>query len=155
MTPDATPRRQFQFQAQGFAGSRIDQPAPSAHLSPPMATSPFAGYAPGPGHDELLAGDGVMRPHWRALSDWFATLGEGEFAGRRDQARRLIRENGVTYNVYGAGQGRSRPWQLDPLPLLLPAAEWTALAAGVAQRARLLDAVLADVYGQQRLLQRQ
>ncbi|HEY5808821.1 MAG TPA: circularly permuted type 2 ATP-grasp protein, partial [Povalibacter sp.] len=67
-------------------------------------------------------------------------------------ARRLIVENGVTYNVYADPQGRDRPWQLDILPLVLPAAEWQTIAAGVAQRARLLNGLLADIYGPQRLL---
>jgi uncharacterized circularly permuted ATP-grasp superfamily protein/uncharacterized alpha-E superfamily protein len=66
--------------------------------------------------------------------------------------RRLIIENGVTYNVYADSQGRDRPWVLDPLPLLLTAAEWREIELGVVQRARLFDALLADLYGAQRLL---
>ena len=66
--------------------------------------------------------------------------------------RRLIIENGVTYNVYADAQGRDRPWMLDPLPYLLTAQEWHSIEAGVAQRARLLNAVLADLYGPQQLL---
>src|SRR5260221_1323150 len=67
-------------------------------------------------------------------------------------ARRLTLENGVTYNVYADSQGRDRPWVLDPLPLLLTAAEWREIELGVVQRARLFDALLADLYGAQRLL---
>ena len=47
-----------------------------------------------------------------------------------------------------------RPWQLDPIPLLIPPAEWRALEDGLIQRARLLDLILADLYGPQRLLER-
>ena len=47
-----------------------------------------------------------------------------------------------------------RPWQLDPLPLVLDEREWATLEAGVVQRAELLDAVLADLYGARRLLAR-
>jgi len=68
--------------------------------------------------------------------------------------RRMIIENGVTYNVYADAQGRDRPWILDPLPYLMSAAEWQAIEAGVAQRARLLNAVLVDLYGRQELLAR-
>src|SRR5439155_1303171 len=64
--------------------------------------------------------------------------------GRRwSSAERLNRENGVTYNVHGAAEGRHRPWELDSLPLLFPAAEWETLAAGIVQRAQLLDTILA------------
>jgi uncharacterized circularly permuted ATP-grasp superfamily protein/uncharacterized alpha-E superfamily protein len=67
-------------------------------------------------------------------------------------ARRLIVENGVTYNVYADSQGRDRPWVLDPLPILLTAEEWLEIEAGVVQRARLFDALLGDLYGPQSLL---
>jgi uncharacterized circularly permuted ATP-grasp superfamily protein/uncharacterized alpha-E superfamily protein len=103
-------------------------------------------------YDELLDGRGHVRPHWRPLID--ALTGDGAELARRgvEQARRLIVENGVTYNVYADPQGRDRAWVLDPLPVLLTAAEWEDIEAGVAQRARLFDALLADLYGPQKLL---
>jgi len=103
-------------------------------------------------YDELLDSAGDVRPHWRPLID--ALAGAGEEAVRRgvELARRLIVENGVTYNVYADPQGRDRPWALDPLPILLTEAEWREIELGVAQRAQLFDALLADLYGPQRLL---
>jgi uncharacterized circularly permuted ATP-grasp superfamily protein/uncharacterized alpha-E superfamily protein len=79
---------------------------------------------------------------------------DGAAAVRRgaELARRLIVENGVTYNVYADSQGRDRPWVLDPLPILLTAEEWLEIEAGVVQRARLFDALLGDLYGPQSLL---
>ncbi len=71
---------------------------------------------------------------------------------RWEKARHLIHENGVSYNVYGDPRGMERPWSLSPVPVLIAAEEWSALAAGVAQRARLLDLLLADLYGEQRAL---
>jgi uncharacterized circularly permuted ATP-grasp superfamily protein len=103
-------------------------------------------------HDELLGSDGAPRPHWMRFAEALGRLGPQELARRWEQARRLLRENGVTYNVYGDPRGTDRPWELDPLPLLLPADEWSALEAGLAQRAQLLNLVLADLYGPQRLL---
>ena len=103
-------------------------------------------------YDELLDHERAVRPHWRPLIDRLA--GDGAESVRRgaELARRLIVENGVTYNVYADPQGRDRPWVLDPLPLLLTGAEWHEIELGIAQRARLLDALLADLYGPQRLL---
>jgi uncharacterized circularly permuted ATP-grasp superfamily protein/uncharacterized alpha-E superfamily protein len=103
-------------------------------------------------YDELLDGSGGVRPHWQPLIDRLAS--DGPEAVRRgvDLARRLIIENGVTYNVYADSQGRDRPWVLDPLPLLLTAAEWREIELGVMQRARLFDALLGDLYGPQHLL---
>src|SRR5882757_2256087 len=100
----------------------------------------------------MVGGDGEIRPHWRGLIERID--GAGPEGARRgvELARRLIVENGVTYNVYADAQGRDRPWALDPLPFVVCDAEWAAIEAGIAQRARLLDALLADVYGPQKLL---
>ncbi len=104
-------------------------------------------------YDELTDDQGGMRAHWRPLIDRLRA-DESPDAVRRslELTRRLIVENGVTYNVYADPQGADRPWALDSLPFVLPEAEWQAIEAGVAQRARLLNALLADIYGPQRLI---
>src|SRR5271169_577256 len=103
-------------------------------------------------YDELLDSSGDVRTHWRPLIDALASDGAGAVRRGVDLARRLIVENGVTYNVYADPQGRDRPWVLDPLPILLTAAEWREIESGVTQRAQLFDAMLEDMYGGQRLL---
>ncbi len=104
-------------------------------------------------HDELLDDDGEVRPHWRPLVDAITAQDPRGTARRAlDLTRRLIIENGVTYNVYADPQGADRPWALDPLPLVLDAREWQTIEAGLTQRARVLDALLADLYGPQRLI---
>ncbi|MCX5660138.1 MAG: circularly permuted type 2 ATP-grasp protein [Planctomycetota bacterium] len=113
----------------------------------------FAGYQRPAGlSDELLDGQGRPRPHWEPFIQLVETMGPTELGRRWEQAQRVIRENGVTYNVYGDPSGMDRPWELDALPLLHSAESWAATARGLAQRARLLDRILADVYGPQRLL---
>src|SRR5229473_7863189 len=103
-------------------------------------------------YDELLDGSGAVRTHWQPLIDRLASDGAEGVRRGVELTRRLIIENGVTYNVYADSQGRDRPWVLDPLPLLLTAAEWREIELGVVQRARIFDALLADLYGAQRLL---
>src|SRR6202161_3819892 len=103
-------------------------------------------------YDELLDSAGDVRAHWRPLIDALASEGADAVRHGVELARRLIVENGVTYNVYADPQGRDRPWVLDPLPVLITADEWCEIELGVAQRARLFDALLSDVYGPQRLL---
>ena len=56
--------------------------------------------------------------------------------------------------MYGDPLGLDRPWNLDAIPLLIPPAEWSQLEAGLIQRARLLNLILADLYGPQQLLRR-
>jgi len=103
-------------------------------------------------YDEMCAEPGVLRPHWEKFIGSLSALGAEELARRWKIARQRIRENGVTYNVYGDPLGMDRPWSLDSIPLLIPPPEWDALEAGLIQRARLLNCVLADLYGPQRLL---
>ncbi len=110
------------------------------------------GFAATCEYDEVLDAVGAVRSQWEPLLASLGELGDEELGRRWEQARRIIRENGVTYNVHGDSEGLSRPWELDPLPLVLPSDVWTKLSEGLSQRARLLNLVLADIYGPQRLL---
>lgn len=99
----------------------------------------------------MVTGNGTVRPHWQGFFLADAQTREA-MEERWDAARRLLFQNGVTYHAYADPQGVERPWPLDPVPLLLPAAEWRQISAGLRQRARLMDRVLADLYGEQRLI---
>jgi uncharacterized circularly permuted ATP-grasp superfamily protein/uncharacterized alpha-E superfamily protein len=112
-----------------------------------------AGYRQTDGvYDEMSAAPGILRPHWDTFIGSMSALGGEELARRWKIARQRIRENGVTYNVYGDPLGTDRPWNLDSIPLLIPPSEWDLLEAGLIQRARLLNYLLADLYGPQQLL---
>ena len=103
-------------------------------------------------YHELLDDHGRVRAHWRGVLGRVEGNEPAQMRARGEYVARQIRENGVTYNVYADAKGTDRPWELDLLPQVIDAAEWEHLAAGIAQRAALLDAVLADIYGPQRLL---
>lgn len=103
-------------------------------------------------YDEMLAADGRLRPHWRTLIDQLENLSPEMMRRRADEVRDAIASDGMTYNVYADPQGANRPWELDLLPQIVAADEWRNLSTGVAQRARLLNAVLGDLYGAQQLL---
>jgi uncharacterized circularly permuted ATP-grasp superfamily protein/uncharacterized alpha-E superfamily protein len=121
-------------------------------VTPAVSSSLQSYSADAQRYDELLARDGSVRPHWCPLIERIDEAGAESVRRSAELARRLIVENGVTYNVYADPQGKDRPWALDIVPLVLRADEWQELAAGVAQRAQLFDALLADLYGPQRLL---
>jgi uncharacterized circularly permuted ATP-grasp superfamily protein/uncharacterized alpha-E superfamily protein len=113
----------------------------------------LSGYSAQHGrYDELLAGPHELRRHWDAFMRSLADRAGPEVADTLALMEREIRENGVTYNVYADQQGADRPWQVDPLPLLLSPGEWAGIEAGIAQRAELLNRVLVDIYGPQDLL---
>ena len=99
--------------------------------------------------DELYDSQGGVRPHWKSFRKSLDTLGAAELTRRWVEAQDLIRENGVTYNVYGDPRGMNRPWQLDPIPLLIAAEEAEILERGLIQRGRLLEALMLDLYGPQ------
>jgi uncharacterized circularly permuted ATP-grasp superfamily protein/uncharacterized alpha-E superfamily protein len=103
-------------------------------------------------YDEVFDGTGTVRPHWERLVAAFAAMAPDDYRGRSDSALRMVRENGVTYNVYDEASGLGRLWQLDIAPFIISADDWATIEAGVRQRARLANAILHDFYGERRLL---
>ena len=102
--------------------------------------------------DEMLAENGEVRAQWQPFFDRLNAATPEQMRHRLNYVRRRILENGVTYNVYADPEGTDRPWELDPLPLILSAGEWQQISAALTQRARLLNAVLGDLYGKQTLI---
>ena len=100
--------------------------------------------------DELFDPTGRPRPHWLEFLGDLAEYPEGEIKSRFALATRHIRDTGVSYRVYGEETEQS--WPLGPVPLIIAPREWQAIAAGVEQRARLMEALLADIYGPGRML---
>jgi uncharacterized circularly permuted ATP-grasp superfamily protein/uncharacterized alpha-E superfamily protein len=100
--------------------------------------------------DEMVDGRGGVRPHWRMLLGILGGMGEGVLGERARRLDRAFEDEGMAGVL--PGSKREVLWRCDPLPLVLPAEEFAALEAGIAQRARLLEALLADLYGPQRLL---
>jgi len=104
------------------------------------------------GHwDELRDESGHLRETWQRF---FELLGDEGIAGLDhaiDSIAQQVRDNDISYNVY-ADNGEPRPWSLDVLPFIIDEGEWTVLERAVKQRATLLNAIVRDVYGPQRLL---
>src|SRR5499426_295038 len=118
---------------------------------PPQSS--FARYAPKPErYDEVFEANGRPRPHWDRLTKAVARASRAELARRARTIRRAVEQDGVTYNIYADPKGTDRLWEVDLLPLVIGREEWHFLAQAVQQRARLLNAVLADLYGPYRLL---
>lgn len=114
---------------------------------PPVESRPAA-----PLFDESAAGDGAPRPHYAKFFDSLNRISPAERERRWHNSRRLVQEQGITYNVYGDTRGMERPWELDPVPFLIAPDEWRSLEAGLIQRAGLLNRILADCYGPQELI---
>lgn len=103
-------------------------------------------------YDEMRTAEGEVRPHWQYVLEALRTLGPAGIETRWREAMRLVRDNGVTYNLNGDPEGMSRPWELDLLPLLIRSEEWAKLERGLIQRADLFNLILLDLYGPRRLI---
>src|SRR6516164_5912425 len=101
---------------------------------------------PAGGYDEMVARDGRVRDAWAGVATALDELGVPELRQRHRDAVRLLRNDGVTYNVYGHGVTHASDWSLDPIPLLVGSGDWATIEHAVTQRAELLDLVLADLY---------
>ena len=113
----------------------------------------LSGYKPLTGiFDEMMDGHGRVRPHWQPFLAMLAGLDVDEIGRRFAAADRYLRNSGVYYRVYEDPAGAERPWPLSHIPLLIDPTEWTALKAGLIQRAELLETILADAYGEASLV---
>lgn len=123
-------------------------------LAPPRhrAELPVDYQPPAGAYDEMVTLEGTLRPAWQKFVGKRARLDTAGLGQLSDQARRVLREDGVTYSTAGAPLGPARPWELDPVPLLFDKRSWQTLADALAQRVALLNLILADVYGPRRLL---
>lgn len=131
------------------ADGRTGETAPPS----PPAWPPESYVVPDGHFDEVRTADGELRAAWKAFVAHAGGLDDERLARLQQKAAARIRENGVTYNLLddNAG-GRSRAWSVDALPFLLPGSEWESLGRGLRQRARLLEAMAADLYGRQQLV---
>ncbi|WP_290648572.1 circularly permuted type 2 ATP-grasp protein [Aquisalimonas sp.] len=115
----------------------------------------LSAYEPLPGHpDELIDASGQVNTTWTYLAKALDTLGVDGLHQRQKHLRRILRERGVTYNVYSDPAGLERSWDLDPVPMLIGSDEWARVEHGLQQRADLFNLILKDIYGPQELLAR-
>lgn len=101
-------------------------------------------------HDEIIAGDGQLRPHWHYVLD--SLHGLGDMAGRQQKALRILRDDGATYNIYGDSTGESSTWNLDLVPNIIASEVWADAESGLLERSELFNLLLRDIYGERTLL---
>jgi uncharacterized circularly permuted ATP-grasp superfamily protein len=110
-----------------------------------------AGYVPLSGiPDEFIGADGRPRAHWMRFLSALMELSTEDIERRFATADRHIRDIGVSYRAYG--DTSERAWPLSHVPLLIEANEWREIAEGIEERAELLERILADIYGEGRLI---
>ena len=108
----------------------------------------LSGYARKEGvADELIARDGSMQKVWRPLIELLARETPESLDQRFARGDQYLQDAGVFFRQYTDAGSTQRDWPLAHVPVMIDAKEWSALEAGVKQRADLLERVIADLYG--------
>ena len=164
---DLQSQRQGQGQSQGQVNLPLDFGDPPQDAGDRAAQTLLRRALPGePGvWDEMRQSGDQLRPAWQSFARWLPQPGAvstptpdvtqqvtEELDRRAAQMAQQIRRDGVTHNVFSEQGVASRPWSLELLPHLLEPNDWAQIEAGVVQRAEILQAMLTDLYGPQRLL---
>jgi uncharacterized circularly permuted ATP-grasp superfamily protein/uncharacterized alpha-E superfamily protein len=119
----------------------------------PSAAGILDRYAASPGvFDEMVLPDQDVRPHWVKTVSALQKLGTDELVRSVQESRRILRENGVTYNIYNEPQGFGRTWSFDPIPFVMAEQEFRALSSALEERANVWDLILRDLYGPRDLI---
>ncbi len=106
-----------------------------------MARTPYT-----PAHfDEAIDADGEPRGHYAELLSALEGID-------LDEASAGIREHLRAQGVDFKGDQGPEEFPLDVVPRLLEASVWEELEAGLRQRARALNAFIADAYSEQRIV---
>jgi uncharacterized circularly permuted ATP-grasp superfamily protein/uncharacterized alpha-E superfamily protein len=127
--------------------------SPSEPEPTPLPAKGIALYKPlGSVPDELIGADGQLRAHWKPLIDHLDHLTPDGLSKAKARADQYLLDSGVFYRQYGSGQSTERPWPLAHIPVLIDPDDWAEVSAALIQRATLLEALMADLYGPNRLV---
>ncbi len=111
-----------------------------------MPSDFFESYDPESFFDEAVTADRTPRPHYEALVRRLGELSPDQLAERENVRDAAFREAGITFTVYGEGEGIERTFPMDLVPRIIPSAEWEHVEAGLVQRVTALNRFLDDIY---------
>lgn len=110
----------------------------------------IASYLPRATSGDVLRGDaGRGARWWNRLLEGVAGLADGNLTHLQDRVTRQVTEIGTAFRL--PGDDDERPWPLSALPVLIGEDEWRGIENGIIQRAELLELILNDVFGEQKL----
>lgn len=101
-----------------------------------------------PAFDEMFAKldkSSQPRESYKDLYNALAQMTQEELRGRTEALASSYLAQGVTFDF----AGEERPFPLDAVPRVIESDDWARVEAGVAQRVKVLEMLLADVYGPQ------
>ncbi len=108
------------------------------------------------GIDEVFNLDGSVKPQWDFVLHGVRELGSQEMAKREEKIRRILRDDGASYNLYdhdySTNQNDSNNWELDAVPHVVGSEDWGTIESGLLERAELFNLLLRDIYGERSLI---
>ncbi len=102
--------------------------------------------------DDTRLADGSVKPQWSYMLDSLRNLGADVLREREQKVRRILRDDGATYNLFSQQQQPGGIWELDPVPYIIGSEDWARIEAGLLERAELFNLILRDIYGDRSLL---
>ena len=106
----------------------------------------FAGYEHQGFFDEVFTEEGEVRPHYAGLVRRLGSFGAAELTRREHLRDAAFRAQGITFTVYGEGDGIERTFPMDLIPRVIPGDEWDHVEKGLVQRVTALNRFLDDLY---------
>lgn len=140
--PNAQGQTQTQIPSQVQSQPAVQQPAGIEVYPRPDSDIP----------DQVYAEDGTIKPEWQYVLNSLQNLGPKELSERQEKARRILRDDGVTYNIYDEGLASNSHWELDLVPAIIGSDDWAKIESGLLERAELFNLILRDLYGPRELL---
>lgn len=128
-------------------------PPPDQSGVPRITRQPAPAYRARPGiPDEMVDPMGRVRPVWQDFITEFQQRTPEDIRMLFSRADRYLEDAGVFFHKYADGRSGEKSWPLSHVPLLIAEGEWAAITSGLVQRANLLEEIVADLYGANRLV---
>src|SRR5215204_3020167 len=108
----------------------------------------LSNYRTGDAFDEMMDAEGSVRPSYEAVYSALSRSSADDLRMIAESLANNYTQAGVTFDVGGV----ERPFPLDLVPRVIASPEWEIIEAGVAQRVRALEAFLADIYADARVI---
>ena len=139
--PQDQPLPQHQLQMQSQTQSQTQEQQGLKYNRPPNGIP-----------DQVYSADGTIKPEWQYLLTSLNDLGAKALNDRQDKAKRILRDDGVTYNIYDDGTSPNSHWELDLVPAIIGSEDWAKIESGLLERAELFNLILRDLYGPRNLI---
>jgi uncharacterized circularly permuted ATP-grasp superfamily protein len=102
--------------------------------------------------DEMTPQGQALRGPYEGYDRWFQGQDAARLTDKMQDAERVFRRTGITFNVYGQDEAAERLIPFDIVPRIISGREWRRLTQGIQQRVQALNAFLDDIYHRQEIL---